>query len=279
MSDIVLNVIIIEEGGLVFAVPVEKEEGERRKENASDKEAAASHATSNSLLLSPFSSTRLYVAACKQERIDRILPVIRHLGIEDWIIERERPGNPDDYGRVVLDPASRRFIGQLTVNVERPFMWLEDDADVRPDFQERVAPFLETLPSDWKIAVLGWGLIFEDIEYLPINEHWCQVQGGQNWGAFAGAQCMLVNSGAWRENLAKHRFRCDVGLPGAMRAAGIAGQRNGLYLSRTILVGTNDPNTTFDKPVITYPVYSQPKRFSWKRHEETGDGYSEMEEE
>jgi hypothetical protein len=63
-----------------------------------------------------------------------------------------------------------------------------------------------------------------------------------------------------------------------MRASGISGQRNGLYLSRTILVGTNDPETTFGEPVVQYTVYSKPQRFSFERHAETGNGYWELEE-
>lgn len=222
---------------------------------------------------------RVYVAACQQERIDRLLPMLKNLGIDAWTLEKERPGSADDYGKIVLDPPSRRFIHQLTVDVNKPFMWLEDDADIHPDFQERLVPFLEKLPDDWTIAVIGWGLIYEDTEYIPVNECWCQVQGGQSWGAFSGAQCVLVNSGEWRYKLAQQEFRCDVGLPGAMRASDISGQRNGLYLSRTILVGTNDPETTFGKPVVQYAVYSKPRRFSFEKHAETGNGYRELEEE
>jgi len=222
---------------------------------------------------------RVYAAACKQERIDRILPTLKNLGIPEWTIEKESPGNPKEYGKIVLDPPSRRFIEQLTVEVERPCMWLEDDADVRPDFQERVAPFLETLPDDWKIAMIGWGLIIDDVECIFVNDHWCQVQSGQNWGVVAGAQCVLVNSGQWRHELAKQSpFRCDAGLARALKDASVPGQRNGLYLSRTILVGTSDPLTTFGQPVIQYQVYTKPRRFSWKRHNETGNGYFPLEE-
>jgi len=205
------------------------------------------------------------------------LPTLNHLGIDAWTLEKERPGNPAEYGKVVLDPPSRRFIQQLAIDTDRPLVWLEDDADIRPDFQERLAPFLATLPDDWKIAVLGWGVLYDDIECVFINDHWCQVQGGKNWGAFAGAQCVLVNGGEWRYDLAKLEFRCDFGLAAAMQAAKIAGQRNGLYLSRTILVGTNDPFTTFGKEVVQYAVYSKPMRFSWKKHEETGNGYEGIE--
>ena len=154
-------------------------------------------------------------------------------------------------------------------------MWLDDDTDIRPDFQERLQPFMETLPDDWKIAVIGWGILFEGIDCVAVNDHWLQITSGHDC-AFAGAQCILVNRGEWRHELAKQQFRCDNGLPGAMQRAGVVGTQNGLYLSRTILIGTNDPNTTFGEPVVQYAVYSKPLRFSWKRYEETGDGYSEL---
>ena len=225
----------------------------------------------------PLDNIRVYAAACKQERIDRILPTLKNLGIPEWTIEKESPGNPDEYGKVVLDPPSRRFIEQLTVEVERPFMWLEDDADVRPDFRERVAPFLAALPEDWKIAMIGWGLVIGDVECIAVNDHWYQVQNGQDWGVVAGAQCVLVNRGEWRHELAKQSpFRCDAGLARSLKSANIPGQRNGLYLSSTILVGTSDPLTTFGQPVIQHPVYTQPRRFCWKRHKETGNGYSPL---
>ena len=217
---------------------------------------------------------RVYVAACRQDRIDRLLPTLKNLGIDEWTLVKERPGNPDDYGKVVLDPPSRRFRQQLTVDVDRPLMWLEDDADVRPDFAQQWQPFGETLPEDWNIAVIGWGSILDNPETKPVfvNDYWCQIEHG----AFSGAQCVLVNHADWRWELAKHEFRCDSGLLGAMQAAGISGERNGVYFTRKILVGTNDPETTFGKPVVQYPVYSIPNRFSFERHAETGNGFAEV---
>jgi len=219
---------------------------------------------------------RVYGAACRTDRTERLLSQIRNLGIADWQVAVEKPAKSEEYGKIVLDPPSRRFRRQLTVATHRPFVWLEDDADIPPDFKERIRPFFETLPNDWKIAVIGWGLLFEDIGCKFVNDHWLQITSGHSCG-FAGLQCAVVNSGEWRHELSKWQFRCDNGLPGAMKDAGIEGVENGLYLSRTILVGTNDPLTTFGEPVVQYPVYSKPMRFSWKKHGETGNGYSELE--
>lgn len=223
---------------------------------------------------------RVYVAACKQERIDRLLPTLKHLGIDGWTVAQVRPGNPDEYGQVLFDQPSRRFVRQLSIDIDRPYMWLEDDAEIAPDFQERWQPYNETLPDDWKIAVIGWGIVFDGTEHKPVNAHWCQLRGKNEsqWkdygtvGAFGGIQCAIINSGEWRNELAKQQFRCDSGLYDAMQRINI----DGLYLSTTILVGTNDPLTTFGKVVVQYPVYSKPRRFSWAKHNATGNGYSEF---
>ena len=229
------------------------------------------------MTINVLSNARVYGCACKQDRTDKLLTRIRNLGIADWKIAQERPGNPNEYGKVVLDPPSRRFRHQLTVETDRPFMWLEDDADIPKNFSELWQPYNHSLPHNWKIAVIGWGLLLEDdaVRWKPVNEFWCQTYDGHpQWGAFHGLQCAIVNAGEWRLELAKGKFRCDSGLANAMRDIGI---EDDLYLSRTILVGTDDHLTTFGANVITYPKLTKPRLFSHNQHAQTGNGYSPIE--
>jgi hypothetical protein len=152
---------------------------------------------------------RVYGAACEPGRTARLLSQIRNLGCKDWKIAVEKPGNAEEYGKILLDPPSRRFRHQLTVDVHRPFVWLEDDACIMPDFQEQWKPFNDSLPKDWKIAVIGWGFLYDDegVQWHAVNDHWLQVSGGKNhWGAYCGAHCTIVHSGRWRLELAKHEF-------------------------------------------------------------------------
>jgi hypothetical protein len=61
-----------------------------------------------------------------------------------------------------------------------------------------------------------------------------------------------------------------------MKKAGLSGNKNGLYLTRKILVGAGIGewnNTTFGNLSAAYPVYTMPRWFSSKRHNETGNGF------
>ena len=79
---------------------------------------------------------------------------------------------------------------------------------------------------------------------------------------------MLVNAGAWRTRLADKEFRCDVGLCGVLRGIGVTQ----IYHTDRILIGTNDPLTTFGDAVVQYPVMSAPRYFGWE------NGYRAVEE-
>jgi len=210
--------------------------------------------------------SRIYVAACKNERI-AILPQQLQKLNRPYTLEKVMPSYKADgskmYGdNVYFDPPSQRFRQQLLLEIDKPFLWLEDDIDIPDNFIDVWSVYEQNLPDDWKVAVLGWGIIYdnEDIKIRKVSPGWWHLEGGKiNYGAFGGAHAILVNTGDWRLKLANREFRCDVGFCGALRNIGVME----IYHSDKILIGTNDPYTTFGDLVVQYLKMSEPLYFGW----------------
>ena len=167
------------------------------------------------------------------------------------------------YGEnVVFDPPSYRFRQQLLVGIDKPFLWLEDDIDIPDNFVDIWSEYEKNLPVDWKVAVLGWGILYDEgVKIRKVSPGWWHLTGGRiNYAAFSGAHAVLVNAGDWRLKLANKEFRCDVGLCGALRDVGVME----IYHSDKVLIGTNDPLTTFGDDVVQYPKMSEPLYFCWE---------------
>ena len=211
-------------------------------------------------------STRIYVAACKYERMLKLPAQLVKLKLPHTI-EREPPSynanGSKQYGvNIWFDPPSRRFRRQCMIDVDKPFLWLEDDIDIPDCFLNIWSRYEKNLPADWKVAVLGWGIIYDEgVRIRNVSPGWWHLDGGKgHYAAFSGSQAVLVNAGDWRRKLAKKEFRCDVGLCGVLKGIGITQ----IYHSDKVLIGTNDPHTTFGDAVVQYSKMSEPRYFGWK---------------
>jgi len=208
-----------------------------------------------------FPETRVYVAACQQARLARLPKQLARLNLP-YTLEREEPSVPSGVG--LLDSPSRRFRQQVTSEVDRPLLWLEDDIDVPYNFREIWTHYERTLPKDWHVVVFGWGIIMDcqEIKIRCVTPGWWHLEGGTNWYAsFDGAQAILVNRGDWRLKLKDKEFRCDSMLCAALKDVGVTE----VYHTDTILIGTNDPQDSFGnrrimKPKMATPIYHSPTR-------------------
>ena len=206
---------------------------------------------------------KIYVAACKPERIRKLPEQLEKLDLP-YIIERELPSVQAASG-VVFDGCSRRFRDQVLTDTETPLLWLEDDIDIFYNFLEVWAEYEKTLPVDWKVAVLGWGLMHEDGDRAPkireVSPGWWHLEEPVVFAPnFSGTQATLVNGGEWRELFRDKAFRCDIDLCRLLKEHGI----EQIYHTDKVLIGTCDPTTTFGDAVVQYPTMTVPKYWSWK---------------
>ena len=203
--------------------------------------------------------TRIYVAACKPERIRRLPGQLKKLDLP-YTIERELPRSREENAGYFNAP-SQRFRQQIITDVETPLLWLEDDVDIPDNFFEIWGGYEKTLPVDWCAAVIGWGILASDYDDEPklkrVSPGWWHLT---DKASFYGTQAVLFNRGEWRTRLQDEVFRADLGFCTAFRKAGI----EQFYHTDTILIGTNDPETTFGDPVILYPKLGKPGYYSWQ---------------
>jgi len=172
-------------------------------------------------------------------------------------LERKQPVVQDLY-KVLLDECSRRFRQQVITEVDRPLLWLEDDIDVPYNFREIWNYYEQTLPDDWQVAVIGWGIIpdFEEIKIRCITPGWWHLESIE-YASFGGSQAVLVNSGDWRLKLHDKEFRCDCNLCETLKDIGVTK----VYHTDTILIGTNDPENTIGDSVIQYSKMTTPRYY------------------
>ena len=200
--------------------------------------------------------TRIYIAACTHERAGKLPEQLEKLNLP-YTLERELP-NPDESNtKVHLDNPSRRFRQQISTHTDRPLLWLEDDMDIPDNFWEVWGEYEKTLPDDWCVAVIGWGVIYsEHVKIRRITPGWWHLDGNTAH-MFAGATAILVNSGEWRKQLADKIFRCDVELHKILKEIGITQ----IYNSDVILIGNTSALTTSEGglsqqyPPMTVPDY------------------------
>jgi hypothetical protein len=191
-------------------------------------------------------NARAYVAACSQSRLDALLPKLQHLDMKEVTVAQEPRKIKCRKSGIVFDACSNRFRHQMAAGVHRPLVWIEDDADIPENFRTLWAPYEKSLPADWKIAVIGWGVISaigRKTAWAPVNDLWCHVDG-----PFWGTHCVLFNSGQWRHKLAREIFFADSGLHVAMKNAGLNTKEK--YHTRSILIGTCDRHNVHGRPVI-----------------------------
>ena len=200
--------------------------------------------------------TKIYVCACQQARLERLPKKLARLNLP-YIIERELPSPLENPGRgdVLLDACSRRFRDTCIKDVDKPLLWLEDDIDIPYNFREIWSYYESTLPSDWQVAVIGWGLIpsFAKTKIRCMSPGWWSLVGCPP--RFCGTQAVLINRGGWRLKLEGQRFRCDIHLHEMLKEIGITG----IYNTDRILIGTNDVQTTFGAPIIQHKKLIVPR--------------------
>ena len=221
-------------------------------------------------ILSPPSilqQARVYVCACKPERIRKIPEQLEKLDLP-YIIERELPNPDGTHDKAHLDNCSRRFRQQVITHTDRLLLWLEDDIDIPDNFLEVWTEYEKTLPTDWHVAVPGWGAIYCDggdqtARIRKVSPGWWHLTRGGSYGVFGGAQAVLVNRGQWRMGLSEKIFRCDVELCKVLHEIGITQ----IYHTDKTLIGTNDPHSVFGNLSVMYPTMQEPKYWSWAKME------------
>jgi GR25 family glycosyltransferase involved in LPS biosynthesis len=208
------------------------------------------HAIPKSPLLD---QTRIYVAACKEERIAKLPRQLARLQ-QPYTIERRLPV-PKDQQQWWFNECSRRFREQILTRIDVPLLWLEDDADIPPHFLEVWSDYEKTLPTDWKIAVIGWRYLHDgSAKIRRTNQGWWHLEGK----SFYGTQAVLVNRGEWRRGFADKEFLADTGLLDVLRELGIFQ----IYHSDKILIGAGDPTNVFGEGVYTSASMTSPLYFN-----------------
>ena len=204
---------------------------------------------------------RVYICACKHDRIKKLPEQLEKLNVP-YVIEKELP-SPEQHSTCVLfDATSRRMRQQVIAYTHRPLLWLEDDIDIPENFWGLWEEYEESLPCDWQAAVIGWGIIVDNgTKIRRVSKGWWHLEKDDKPSEFLGVQAVLFNSGEWRKLLGDLKFRCDMELCDTLEKIGITQ----IYHADKILIGTNDPLTTFGYPVIQYPKMSDPQYWSWEK--------------
>ena len=197
---------------------------------------------------------RVYACAASQARTNKLPKQLARLHLP-YVIDRQLPVYELRATQaLVMDAASQRFRQQITSDVDRPLLWLEDDIAIPYNFREIWSHYESTLPEDWSVAVIGWGIIHyrDDTKVRCVTPGWWHLEGSDV--KFSGSQAVLVNRGDWRLKLKDMEFRCDTGLVHALSDIGVTT----IYHTDTVLIGTNDIETTHGGAIIQYPTLSTP---------------------